>query len=182
MLFASGVLPRKKEEEKKQPFERQPGEGPLAHLRRRDGNEGPHAHMRPVLVLTAAPPGGSKGHRARVWLSKGTCGLVKRTSLDEEGLDPTLSERHAVVFASEQHESLVVLRLSEAAMAVTRSQGGERRALAAVGDAAVVRPGDFIVRRGGPGRGAGAVSGQHHHLQQPPLLFPRHVPSTSPSL
>jgi hypothetical protein len=43
--------------------------------------------------------------------------------------------------------ALVVLRLSEATIAVRRREGGARTALAAPGDAAVVRPGDFIVRR-----------------------------------
>jgi len=107
--------------------------------------------MRPVLTLVELPPGRSVGaYSPRVWLPTGRCALVKRESLDREGLDTSLSKRHALLFhAGDQYESLVVLRLSDATIAVRRWAGGaarERTALDPAGATAVVRPGDEIVR------------------------------------
>ena len=107
--------------------------------------------MRPVLTLVGLPPEGTVGaYSPRVWLPTGRCALVKRESLDREGLDESLSKRHALLFhAGDQDKSLVVLRLSDATIAVRRWAGGatgERTALDPAGATAVVRPGDEIVR------------------------------------
>ena len=110
--------------------------------------------MRPGLhlVVAYAPP--SRACNARVWLNPGSRGLVKRATLDvATRADARLAERHALLCHSENFESLVVMRLSpdwEIAVRRDDEDGGGRVVLRDVGDAAIVRPGDRVVRRGRP--------------------------------
>ena len=110
--------------------------------------------MRPGLHLVVADAPPSRACNARVWLNPGSRGLVKRATLDvATRADALLAERHALLCHSENFESLVVMRLSpDWEMAVRRDDedGGGRVVLRDVGDAAIVRPGDRVVRRGRP--------------------------------
>jgi hypothetical protein len=110
--------------------------------------------MRPGLHLVVADAPPSRACNARVWLNPGSRGLVKRATLDvATRADARLAERHALLCHSENFESLVVMRLSpDWEMAVRRDDedGGGRVVLRYVGDAAIVRPGDRVVRRGRP--------------------------------
>jgi hypothetical protein len=107
--------------------------------------------MRPGLHLVVADAPPSRACNARVWLNPGSRGLVKRATLDTAArADVRLAERHALLCHAETFESLVVMRLSpDWEMAVRRADGdgGERVVMRDVGDAAIVRPGDRVVRR-----------------------------------